>query len=356
VNFYDIEAKIRNDDIQMNFIALSSGDINGIGPEVILKSIPVLQKHSIYKPVLFCHKSIIEEYVTHINWVLPFEINEIADVSEWQEKKINCIAPQTEVIPIELGHISASSGKYAMASIKSATESVLSGATKAIVTAPISKEAIHLAGFSVPGHTEYLAELCGNEKSPLMVLATETLRVALTTIHVPLHKISELITFENVEHACRDFYQSLRQDFGVLNPRLALLGLNPHAGDGGVLGREELEIIAPVIKKLNEEGFLISGPFAADGFFGSKQWKQYDGVLAMYHDQGLIPFKTIAFHDGVNITCNLPIVRTSPDHGTGFSIAGKNLADPQSFQEAYKTAQTIISNRGIYLKSIATIS
>lgn len=340
------------------YVGITTGDVNGIGPEIFLKSILFLQKQSFFKPVIFAHASLLDEYAKKINWHLPCEINEIAHPSEWKEKRINCIPPEIEAPEIELGNISAKAGAYAMASIKAGTLSILEGKTHALVTAPISKEAIFKAGYTVPGHTEYLAQLCEStvKPKPLMVLATEELRVALVSIHIPVHKISQYITIDQVERSARDFYKALQQDFGIMKPKLALLGLNPHAGDGGVLGTEEQEVIIPVIQKLKADGFLINGPFAADGFFGNQEWKAFDGVLAMYHDQGLIPFKTIAFHSGVNVTCNLPIVRTSPDHGTGFSIAGKNLADSSSFQEAFKTAQTIISNRGIYNKTLDTIS
>lgn len=338
----------------LKYIGISSGDVNGIGPEIILKSILFLQKQSYYKPIIFAHPSLLSEYAKKINWSLPTECIEIAQPSEWQPGKINCIVPSGEPPEIELGKITAISGEYAMQSVKAATESILNGYTHALVTAPISKEAIFKAGYEDPGHTEYLARICNCNAQPLMVLATEYLRVALVSIHVPISKISQYITFEHVEKTAMDFYDALKKDFGILKPKLAVLGLNPHAGDGGVLGTEEMEVIQPVINKLKKNNYFVDGPFAADGFFGNKQWEQYDGILAMYHDQGLAPFKTIAFHSGVNVTCNLPIVRTSPDHGTGFSIAGKNLAETSSFIEAYKTAQTIISNRGIYTKTILT--
>lgn len=324
-------------------IGISVGDINGIGIEVILKSLPILMESSEYVPVLFCHKSLLEFYANLLSVSLP-PIKENTEI-DIHFQGVQCIPPTSILPEICIGKISSEAGKYAMKSIKKATESILEGKSSAIVTAPISKEAIQKAGYLVPGHTEYLAQLCGDFQ-PLMVLATETLRVALTTIHIPVSKISESITFDSVQFGIQSFYDALIQDFGITKPKLAVLGLNPHAGDGGVIGREELEIIAPCIHQFKEKGAFVDGPFAADGFFGSKQWKNYDGILAMYHDQGLIPFKTIAFHDGVNITCNLPIVRTSPDHGTGFSIAGKGLADASSFIEAYKTAQLIIKNRG----------
>ena len=326
------------------FIGISVGDVNGIGVEVILKSLPILLDKSDYQPVIFAHASILEDWSSRLNisGFTFFESNTINSKSG----SICCLPPSDSAPTIELGKITATSGAYAMASIKKATEAVLKNDTVAIVTAPISKEAIQKAGFSFPGHTEYLAHLCGEKHEPLMVLATETLRVALNTIHIPVSKVSEAITEVNVTNHVESFYRALQKDFGIQKPKLAVLGLNPHAGDGGVIGKEEQTIISPVIQHFKTKNYAVEGPFPADGFFGSKQWKHFDGILAMYHDQGLIPFKTIAFHDGVNITCNLPIVRTSPDHGTGFSIAGKNIADTSSFVEAYQTAITIIQHRG----------
>lgn len=333
-------------------IGISVGDINGIGIEIILKSLPFFMESSEYKPILFCHKALLEFYADLLSISLP-QIKENSEI-DVDFDGLQCIAPTSVLAKISLGKICSKAGKYAMESIKKATESILEGKTLALVTAPISKEAIQKAGYMVPGHTEYLAQLCGNFE-PLMVLATDKLRVALTTIHIPVSKISESITFDSVRFGIQSFYDALIKDFGIPKPKLAVLGLNPHAGDGGVIGREELEIISPCLNQFKEKGALVDGPFAADGFFGSKQWKNYDGILAMYHDQGLIPFKTIAFHDGVNITCNLPIVRTSPDHGTGFSIAGKGQADASSFIEAYKTAQIIIQNRGKHLNQALQI-
>ncbi|TNE70122.1 4-hydroxythreonine-4-phosphate dehydrogenase PdxA [bacterium] len=326
------------------FIGISIGDLNGIGPEIICKSLGEIHDMGIFSPVIFAHPSILQWYAERADFTLP-EIIE-TDIYHLKSGFINAIPLDCVVPNIIPGKTDEKSARYAQQSIKAATEAVLQGKTHAVVTAPISKEAMSLTGFKFPGHTEYLASLCGKNHESLMVLANDTIRVALVTVHIPVRNIADKITQKHVYKVGNLFKNALNKDFGLENPKIAVLGLNPHAGDGGVLGMEEKEHIEPAIRALNALGNNFEGPFAADGFFGSGMWKSYDGILAMYHDQGLIPFKTLAFHSGVNITCNLPIVRTSPDHGTGFSIAGKGIADTQSFIEAYKAAQTIILNRG----------
>ncbi|MDX1642381.1 MAG: 4-hydroxythreonine-4-phosphate dehydrogenase PdxA, partial [Balneolaceae bacterium] len=207
-----------------------------------------------------------------------------------------------------------------------------------------SKEAIHMAGYDVPGHTEFLAEKTGT-KEVVMVLASDDLRVALATIHIPLKDVKKSLQKDKLQRYLRILYRSLNVDFGIEKPKIGVLGLNPHAGDGGVIGNEEIELITPALQELSEEGILVDGPFAADGYFGSQLYKIYDATLAMYHDQGLIPFKALTFGTGVNFTAGLPIIRTSPDHGTAFNIAGENIADEQSFQSAYQMAVMMAKNR-----------
>jgi 4-hydroxythreonine-4-phosphate dehydrogenase len=231
-----------------------------------------------------------------------------------------------------------------MACIRAAVKHCMEGASAAMITAPISKEAISMAGYDVPGHTEYLQRLTDSPEVG-MVLASGGLRVGLVTIHMALSSIFSHITKDNVLHHIVMMHNALRRDFGIASPKIAVLGLNPHAGDGGVLGKEEITVIGPAIRESHMFGINATGPFPADGFFGNKLYASYDGVLAMYHDQGLIPFKTIAFHDGVNITIGLPIVRTSPDHGTAFAIAGKGVANAESFQSAIQTSLILASNR-----------
>lgn len=327
------------------FLGISIGDINGIGPEVILKFLGNLTYSSSVSPVLFAHPEILEFYAQKYALNMPSYV--ISSVEKLQKGVLNCVPVQSKCPEVKPGIIAAESARYAQQSIKIGTESILKGYTKGLVTAPISKEAMNKIGFAFPGHTEYLAALCGKNHQALMILANDTIRVALATVHIPLRNVAEKITQKHVFKTGLSFLQALKMDFGIPEPKIAVLGLNPHAGDGGVLGNEEKEHIEPAIRALNQHGNHFEGPFAADGFFGSGTWKQFDGIFAMYHDQGLIPFKTLAFHSGVNVTCNLPIVRTSPDHGTGFAIAGQGLADAQSFTEAYKMAQQIITNRGL---------
>ena len=223
-----------------------------------------------------------------------------------------------------------------------------SGKTDVLVTAPIDKNSMQQAGFAYPGHTEYLQQMAGGDGEVLMILVGEGLRVGCVTGHIPLKDVAAAITAERIIAKARLLHQSLLRDFGVLEPRIAILGLNPHAGDGGALGSEDKERIAPAVRRLNEEGIKAMGPYAADGFFGSGGYTHFDGVLAMYHDQGLAPFKALSFGHGVNVTAGLPIVRTSPDHGTGLDIAGKGMADEGSFRAAVWTAADIRSNRERY--------
>ncbi len=303
------------------------GDFNGIGPEIILKSAHTLPP----KSIVFGSNVVFEHYSTLMNLPMRPDLDwrNVVDV-----KKGDILS----------GSISARAGEASMVCVRAAVESCLSGESIAMVTAPISKEAISLAGYDVPGHTEYIQRLTGSPDVG-MILATDTLKVGLVTIHVALSSIFTHITKDNVLHRIVMLHNALKRDFGIPSPRIAVLGLNPHAGDGGVLGKEESTVIWPAIQESHVFGIKATGPFPADGFFGNKTYEAYDAVLAMYHDQGLIPFKTIAFHDGVNVTSGLPIIRTSPDHGTAFAIAGKGVASPESFQSAIQLSIQIHKNR-----------
>lgn len=308
-------------------IALTMGDFNGIGPEIILKSAHTLPSQSI----VFGSNVVFEHYSDLLKLPMREDIDwrNVVDVKKGD---------------IQSGSISTQAGQAAMVCVRAAVESCLSGESIAMVTAPISKEAISLAGFDVPGHTEYIQRLTGSPDVG-MILATDTLKVGLVTIHLALSSIFTHITKDNVLHRIVMLHNSLKRDFGIPSPKIAVLGLNPHAGDGGVLGKEESTVIWPAIQESHVFGINATGPFPADGFFGNKTYEAYDAVLAMYHDQGLIPFKTIAFHDGVNVTSGLPIIRTSPDHGTAFAIAGKGVASPDSFQSAIQLSIQIHQNR-----------
>ncbi len=253
------------------------------------------------------------------------------------------IGQGTEVA-VPWGEATEAGGRLSMESVATAVDLCLKGAVAGMVTAPISKEAISKAGYRTPGHTEFIAQRCGAADA-LMVLVADALRVALVTVHVPLRRVPDLVTVEAILAKRRALEGTLRQDFGVDRPRVAVLGLNPHAGDGGVLGTEEIEVVAPAIDRANASGMLSFGPFPADGFFASAQLHAYDAVLALYHDQGLGPFKAIAFEKGVNVTGGLPVVRTSPDHGTAYGIAGQGKADPTSFREACYVAASIARRR-----------
>ena len=254
---------------------------------------------------------------------------------------INC---WEEDVKNELGVANEIGGKYALLSLERATEDLIKGNIDALVTAPINKHTIQSENFKFPGHTEYLQERTGSS-DVLMFLLSEDVRVGVVTGHIPVSKVAESITKESIVKKLLLINKSLKRDFWIEKPKIAVLGLNPHAGDNGLLGSEEQDIIMPAIQEAFDSGVICFGPYPADGFFGKGAHKQFDAVLAMYHDQGLIPFKTIAFGTGVNFTAGMKYVRTSPDHGTGFDIAGKDLADPSSFIEAVFAATHIVKHR-----------
>jgi 4-hydroxythreonine-4-phosphate dehydrogenase len=272
----------------------------------------------------------------------------VSDARDALPKKLNVVHLWEEEVAIEPGKPSGALAAFAIKSLEAAVQDLASGKTDVLVTAPIDKHSMQQAGFAHPGHTEYLQQMAGGDGEVLMVLVGEGLRVGCVTGHIPLKDVASAITAERIIVKARLLNQSLLRDFGVLEPRIAILGLNPHAGDGGALGSEDKERIAPAVRRLNDEGIRAMGPYAADGFFGSGAYKHFDGVLAMYHDQGLAPFKALSFGHGVNVTAGLPIVRTSPDHGTGLDIAGKGMADEGSFRAAVWMAADIRTNRERY--------
>jgi 4-hydroxythreonine-4-phosphate dehydrogenase len=252
-------------------------------------------------------------------------------------------------VNIVLGEKNANGGKYALKSLEAAVTDLKNNRIDVLVTAPINKDCVREAGFEFPGHTEYLAHI-SESKDVLMLMVAGDLRVGVVTGHVPLKEVPALITKDRIENKLRLLLATLRKDFMITKPRIAVLGLNPHAGDRGTLGNEEIDIIIPVIQKFREEGELIFGTYSADGFFGSSNLKNFDAILSMYHDQGLTGFKSISFDEGVNFTAGLPIVRTSPDHGTAYDIAGKDKASPTSFRNAYYLALDVYENRVNYKK------
>lgn len=323
-------------------IAISIGDYNGIGPEVALKTVAELSLAE-STPLLLSNSNIVEFYKEACGLNFPTHVTrEIEEIKPGVVNILDCI-PDT-IVNIVPGKLTANSGKAAMVSVQCGVDLCLDKKADALVTAPISKEAIKLGGYSVPGHTEFLAGKTST-RNYMMILAGGGLRVGLATIHEPLKLVPGLINKKDLVLHLQTFSRSLIKDFGVKNPKIAVFGLNPHAGDGGVIGSEEIDIIAPAIQAAKEQNLNVEGPFAADGFFGNRMQDQFDGILAMYHDQGLVPFKALTFGEGVNVTAGLPIVRTSPDHGTAFDIAGKNRANHHSFSEAYNMALQIVSNR-----------
>ena len=323
-------------------VAISIGDINGIGPEVALKSLAG-RDLSQSAPILLGNRQVIEYYSKLTEQNLQFHF--IRNPEEIEAGAINVLEfDDNETVNLQPGELSEQGGKLAMMAVQAGIDLCVSDQADALVTAPISKEAINMAGYDVPGHTEYLADKTGTSEF-MMMLVNEGLRVGLVSIHIPISEVPELITQSSVYTNIKIMHQSLNRDFTLDDPEIAVLGLNPHAGDGGIIGREEIEIIEPAIKKAQAEGIKATGPHPADGFFGNRKYKNSDGILAMYHDQGLIPFKTLSFGAGINFTAGLPIIRTSPDHGTAFDIAGKNLADPSSFNAAFELAIKLSENR-----------
>jgi len=326
-------------------IGITHGDTNGIGYEVILKSLEDSRMLELCTPIIYGSAKIANHYRKMVN-LGQIPLNQISDPSQARPDQINIINVVGESVKVEPGVACQEAGKAAFAALEAAVSDLRAGNIQALVTAPINKSSIQSDEFTFPGHTEYLeASLAENGEKALMILASDVLRVALVTIHTPLSAVAASITKQNVVQKIRLFNKALESDFGRPHPRIAVLSLNPHNGENGLLGTEESEEIIPAIEEAREERINCFGPYAADGFFGSGIWKKFDGVLSMYHDQGLAPFKTIAMDSGVNVTAGLPWVRTSPDHGTGFDIAGKGLANEESMRQAIYMAIDIYRSR-----------
>jgi 4-hydroxythreonine-4-phosphate dehydrogenase len=327
-------------------VGISQGDINGIGLEIILKTFLEPEFVDICTPVLFSSQKTVG-YYRKVLGVEELNFNIIRDLKQLNHRKPNVFVCYEEEVQIEMGTSTATGGKYAQISLIKACEAAKQGLIDVLVTAPINKYNIQSEQFKFPGHSEFLASFFGHEKGAMMLMCSDDLKVGLVTGHVPVQNISSLITEERVTDKITHFIKTLKQDFLIPKPKIAVLGLNPHAGDNGTIGQEDITVIKPVIDKLKADN-LVYGPFPADGFFATEAYKKFDGVLAMYHDQGLIPFKTLSFNNGVNFTTGLPIVRTSPDHGTAYDLAGKNLADAGSFRKAIYMAIDIYRNRKMY--------
>ena len=323
-------------------IAISSGDFNGIGPEVILRTLKNSEAPDV-TPIILSEKSVIDFYIDNLG--LPFSYNLIRSPEDIEDGKVNLLeAYRHEQVSLQPGTLTEQAGKCAMLAVEEGIELCKQEIAHALVTAPISKEAVNRAGYNIPGHTEFLAEHT-NCAEFMMMLVNEGLRVGLASVHIPLSKVPDSLSQKNIFSYIRLMQRSLNNDFKIEKPDIAVLGLNPHAGDGGIIGTEEIDFIAPAIKEARDAGINASGPHAADGFFGNRKHEHCDGILAMYHDQGLVPFKTLSFGAGVNFTAGLPIIRTSPDHGTAFDIAGENKANPSSFIQAYSLAIELAKNR-----------
>jgi len=322
-------------------IGFSIGDLNGIGGELILKIIKERNLLKSFTPIIYASAKVINFLNNHFKYLINF--NEINHVGQALPYEINVLNVWTEDIEIKFGEPTKESGKYAVLSLQSSVKDLKLNLIDILVTLPINKHNIQSKKFNFPGHTDYISNELNGES--LMFMVSKELKVGLLTDHVPINKVSSLINESLISRKINIIINSLRMDFGISNPKVAVLGVNPHTGDNGVIGIEDDTIIRPAIDNLKKSGNLIFGPYSADSFFGSKQYQDYDAIVASYHDQGLIPFKTLTFGKGVNFTAGLDRIRTSPDHGTAYEIAGKGIANLKSFEESILTAIMIYRNR-----------
>lgn len=327
-------------------IGVSIGDLNGIGAEIILKTFEDSRMLEFCTPVIFASIKTIAFCKKYFKSPLVF--NGINDLSKLQHGKVNVVNCWKESVNITFGKEDEKIGEYAVKSLQHATKALKEKVIDVLVTAPINKNTIQSDEFKFPGHTNYLAKELGGESVMLMV--TDSLRVGLLTDHVPVKEVSEHISPKLIEDKINTVYNTLKKDFRINKPKIAVLGINPHTGDNGVIGKEDDDVMRPTLRKIKETGKLVYGPYAADSFFGTKNYENFDAIIASYHDQGLVPFKTLSFGCGVNYTAGLDRIRTSPDHGTAYEIAGKGVADNSSFKEAVFKSITIFRNRNEYEK------
>ena len=325
-------------------IGISIGDINGVGIEVTIKALSDNRIFKNFTPLIYGHGKAISFY-KKILGIEDFNFVQIKSLNEIQHKRVNVINALEECPEVIPGVESQEAGKMALAALSMAMEDLKSNSIQALVTAPVNKNNINSEELHFVGHTEFITSAVG-AKDSLMLMVSEQLRVGLVTGHIPLAKVSETVTKERITQKANLLLASLEKDFGINKPKIAILGLNPHAGEDGLLGQEEEQIIKPAIRELKDQNKMVFGPYPSDGFFGMMHQTKFDGILAMYHDQGLIPFKSIAFSTGVNFTAGLPVIRTSPDHGTAYNIAGKNLADEGSMRAAIFLAADIVEQHG----------
>lgn len=319
-------------------IGITIGDINGIGPEVIIKALSDTRLLNFVTPVIYGSTKILS-YYRKILGMEEFNYSQVRD-DHFNHKKVNVVNCWHEVVEINAGTSSKAAGAYALKALEKAAKDLKEGKINALVTGPVNKNNIQSDSFDFPGQTEFITQSSGGTNS-LMMMVGENLKVGLVTAHLPLKDVAGSITHKMVSARLSIFLASLKKDFGIRKPKIAVLGLNPHAGDEGLLGQEEKDIIIPVIDEFKNKGHLVFGPYPSDGFFGVAQYRNFDGVLAMYHDQGLIAFKTLSFEVGVNFTAGLDVIRTSPDHGTAYNLAGKNTASEISMRSAIYLAKDI---------------
>src|SRR4030042_5264587 len=325
---------------------ISHGDINGIGYEVIIKALMDPMINDLCVPVVYGSPKVAAYHRKALN-INNFSFNNIKSPEEANHKKANMINCLDDNVRVELGKSTQQGGEAALVSLERAVEDLMAGKVNVLVTAPIDKKNIQSEKFSFRGHTEYLRTKA-NAEDALMFMISENMRIGFATGHVPLNKVAGLLTTDLLQRKLKLMQQSLKVDFGIRKPQIAVLGLNPHAGDNSLLGTEEAEILIPAIRQAEKEGILAFGPFPADGFFGAGSFTKFDGIISMYHDQGLSPFNALSFDSGVNYTAGLPFVRTSPVHGTAFSLAGKGEASENSFPQAFYLACSVFRNRQMH--------
>ncbi len=324
-------------------VGITLGDMNGVGPEIILKTLSDNRMLQDLTVVVYGSNRVFNFYRKSMN-IESFTFHGIKDASEALPKKANLVSLTKRDLPVKPGEVTEIAGELAFLSLEKAVADLASNKIDVLVTSPINKKNIQRKGFDFPGHTEYLAKYSNVERA-LMLMCSDRIRVGLVTGHLPINEVSKELNQEKIIQQLEAMDRALKSDFSIRKPKIAVLGLNPHAGDEGLLGEEEKSVIIPAINEAKEKGIFAIGPFPADGFFAGNGWKDYDAILAMYHDQGLIPFKSMAGEDGVNFTAGLPIVRTSPAHGTAYDIAGKCLANAQSFRQAIYYACDIYKRR-----------
>jgi 4-hydroxythreonine-4-phosphate dehydrogenase len=331
---------------QKPVIGISVGDLNGVGPEIIIKTFSDPRMMDLCTPVIFASSHLMNAVRKTLEDA-PMNFATIKDFAELKPGNVHVFSCWDEDVPLQPGVLTDTGGKYAVRSLLVATQCLKDGQIDALVTAPIHKSNTHLPDFPFTGHTPFLKDAFG-AKEAVMLLYSGPLRVALVTEHIPIEKVAAAITKEALLSKIQTLRETLSRDFAIEKPRIAVLGLNPHAGDEGHIGRQELDVVKPLLDHLQGQGQQVYGPYSADAFFARRSYEKFDAVLAMYHDQGLVPFKALAAGEGINYTAGLSVIRTSPDHGTAFDIAGKDIADPASFREAVFAAIDLLRNRDNY--------